>query len=152
VPIGVLGEVRFVYLVRDDPVAQAVSWARAEQTQFWQVGDHALAGVEPRFDFDLVDGLLHTIQAHNAAWQNWFETFEVQPHLVHYEQLVRDPSGCTRRILEFLGLELASGRAISSDRQRQADQLNADWISRYHDVRRRRARPKASTDAEPRRQ
>ena len=32
---SVLGDLRFVYLWREDVIAQAVSWARAEQTNLW---------------------------------------------------------------------------------------------------------------------
>jgi LPS sulfotransferase NodH len=127
-------QLRFVYLVRDDTVAQAVSWARAEQTHFWQEGDRALPGVKPHFDFDQIHDLVRTIQAHNAAWQDWFRASGVQPHLVRYEHLVREPSRCTRQILDFLGLQPASECVIRSDRRRQADRLNADWISRYRQM------------------
>jgi len=33
------GPARFVHLWRDDTLAQAVSWVRAEQTNYWQQGD-----------------------------------------------------------------------------------------------------------------
>ena len=86
-----------IYLTRDDRAAQAVSWARAEQTHFWQEGDHALAGVTPRFDFDQILEFAETIEAHNASWGQWFVKFDVEPHVVQYEQLARDPVGCKGR-------------------------------------------------------
>lgn len=128
------GHTRFVYLWRDDPVAQAVSWARAEQTHFWHDGDAALPGNEPCFDFEQIHTLVQTIDEHNAAWRDWFAVFNVQPHLVRYEALATDPAGVTRGILDFLGLHLPVDRAIVSRRRRQADQLNHDWIARYRAV------------------
>jgi LPS sulfotransferase NodH len=125
------GPTRFVHLWRDDTVAQAVSWARAEQTHFWQAGDTALSGYTPRFDVEQIDTLVRTIDAHNAAWREWFAAVHVEPHRVRYEALQHDPAGVTRGILDFLGLEAPAGVAIASHRRRQADQLNEDWIARY---------------------
>ncbi len=126
------GSPRFVHLRRDDPVAQAVSWARAEQTQFWHPGDQvAPSGHQPHFDRDLIGGLVDTITAHEAAWQAWFTHRGLIPHEVAYEELSADPSGVTRTVLEFLGLDPSAGGTITVHDRRQADDLNADWISRF---------------------
>ncbi len=125
------GRIQFVYLWRDDTVAQAVSWARAEQTRFWQDGDTALPGHEPRFDFQQIHTLVQTIDEHNAAWRTWFVMFEVQPHLVRYEDLAANPAGVTRAILDFLGLHLSADPVLAPGTRRQADQLNHDWIAQY---------------------
>ena len=53
------GPLRLVHLRRDDVVGQAVSWARAEQTGYWQDGDTSLA--QPRFDLDQTADLVRTI-------------------------------------------------------------------------------------------
>ena len=60
------GPLRMVHLHRDDVVGQATSWARAEQTGYWQSGD--VPSREPAIDLDQVDGLVRTIEGHNAAW------------------------------------------------------------------------------------
>jgi trehalose 2-sulfotransferase len=128
------GRTRFVYLWRDDAVAQAVSWARAEQTRFWHEGDTARPGYEPRFDFEQIHSTVRTIHEHNAAWREWFAAVGVQPQLVRYEALASDPGGVTRGILNFLGLQLSPDQVIVSRRRRQADRLNQEWITRYRAV------------------
>jgi len=128
------GRTRFLHLGRDDTVSQAVSWARAEQTHFWQDGDTALPGHEPRFDFEQIHTLVQTIDEHNAAWRDWFAAFDIQPHRVRYEDLAVDPVGVTRGILDFLGLRLPADRVIVPRHRRQADHLNHDWITRYRAV------------------
>ncbi|MEV4534538.1 Stf0 family sulfotransferase [Asanoa sp. NPDC049518] len=125
------GRLRFVHCWREDTVAQAVSWARAEQTQFWHPGDTALPDREPRFDFDQIHELVRTIGEHNAAWRDWFTRFGIQPHSVRYEDLTTDISGVTRGILDFLKVEPPAGHAFVPRHRRQADQLNRDWIRRY---------------------
>ncbi|SNT63361.1 LPS sulfotransferase NodH [Asanoa hainanensis] len=126
------GQLRFVHCWREDTVAQAVSWARAEQTQFWQHDDVPLPDRSPRFDFALIDDLVRTIGAHNAAWRAWFAKFGVQAHSVRYEDLTTDIAGVTRGILDFLELSPAAGHAFVPRHRRQADELNRDWYARYH--------------------
>ncbi|MEV0716492.1 Stf0 family sulfotransferase [Asanoa sp. NPDC050611] len=125
------GRLRFVHCWRADTVAQAVSWARAEQTHFWQHGDAALPDHEPRFDFAQIDALVRTIDEHNAAWRRWFATFDVEPHIVRYEDLTTDFARVTRGILDFLGLDLPPGHTFVPRHRRQADRLNHDWVLRY---------------------
>jgi LPS sulfotransferase NodH len=125
------GRVRFVHCWREDTVAQAVSWARAEQTRFWQHGDAVLPDYEPRFDFEQIHHLVQTIEEHNDAWRDWFTTFDVQPHSVRYEDLTTDMDRVTSGILGFLGLDLPPGHAFVPRHRRQADQLNHDWALRY---------------------
>src|ERR1700733_3209765 len=67
-----LGRTRFVHLRREDELAQAVSWARAEQTGYWQDGDSVGAGRAPRFDYAMVDGYLALIREHTSSWCEWF--------------------------------------------------------------------------------
>jgi trehalose 2-sulfotransferase len=89
------GRTQFIYLQRDDVVAQAVSWLRAEQTQVWVAARDGPQD-EPRFEFDKLSGLHRVIDNHNAAWQRWFAAVGVEPHPVIYEDLDRDPVGVTR--------------------------------------------------------
>jgi LPS sulfotransferase NodH len=128
------GRTRFIHLRRNDTVAQAVSWARAEQTGYWQPGDPAPAR-EPRFDHHQIDGLMGTIEEHNGGWRDWFAAHDVQPYLLRYEDLAADPLGATRAVLDYLGLRLPTGRVITAPHRRQADRVNQDWTIRYSALR-----------------
>ena len=128
------GHTRFIYLRRDDVLAQAVSWQRAEQTDVWHqtVGEESKQPErEPRFDFDQIRELAEMIEEHNAAWRAWFASVGIQPHMVRYEDLDADPVGVAREVLAFLGLELPAGRLIKTRNRRLADELSARWIDRY---------------------
>lgn len=126
------GRPRFLHLRRTDTVAQAVSWARAEQTHFWHPGEEtAPGGQEPRFDRDLIARLVNTIDTHEAAWQAWFAAQGITPHDIAYEDLAADPVGVTRAVLDILGLVLPDDQMITVRDCRQADELNADWIARF---------------------
>jgi len=125
------GHCRFGYLRRDDVLAQAVSWLRAEQTGTWYVGDAGRNDREPSFDPAGIGGLVRLIDEHNAAWERWFSSSGIRPHRVCYERLGADLAGVTRGILYFLGLDLPDGAAIAPRHERQADDLNERWIERY---------------------
>jgi LPS sulfotransferase NodH len=133
------GRTRFVYLRRDDVVAQAVSWHLAEQTNVWfetaqvrpEPEPEPVPGREPHFGFDQIQQLVQLIEEHNAAWRGWFSAAGIRPHMVRYEDLDADPVGVTRGILDFLGLELPAGREILVQHKRLADELNTRWIGRY---------------------
>lgn len=123
------GPLIFVHLRREDVVGQAVSWARAEQTGYWQQGDTAHG--EPRLDLDQVDGLVRTVREHNARWSAWFSRQGVQPHVVSYEDLIDDPRRAVRGILDRLEVQALAGWRPRSTRARQADELNREWVRRY---------------------
>ena len=128
------GHTDFIYLHRDDVLAQAVSWHRAEQTNVWHQTDQEeskQAGQEPRFDFDQICKFVQMIEEHNSAWRAWFDSVGIQPYMVRYEDLDADPVGVACEILDFLGLKLPTGRLIKTRQRRLADELNTQWIARY---------------------
>jgi LPS sulfotransferase NodH len=127
--VDAFGPLRLVHLRRDDVVAQAVSWARAEQTGYWQDGDRPAA--QPRFEFGPIADLVRTIREHNAAWTSWFADQGVEAHRVTYEDVTGDPGQAVQGILDRLGIELPADWRPTPRERRQADELNADWIRRY---------------------
>jgi len=139
-----LGHTRFVYLRREDVVAQAVSLLRAEQTNVWHDPVQATRPEpehEAQFDFDEVHRRVQVINQHNAAWQEWFSSAGIEPFPVRYEELAVDPVGTSRRILDFLDLEVPSGRELAMQHRRLADELSGQWIARYHSEQHRRSGP-----------
>ena len=122
---------QFVFLWREDVVAQAVSLARAHQTNVWYRKEDSSPEVEASYDFGLIDGLLRMVTDHNTAWRRWFHDHEIEPCVVRYEDLCTDPAGATMRVLAFLGIDAASAQPIGAQTARQRDALNTEWIARY---------------------
>ena len=128
------GHTAFIHLRREDVLAQAVSWCRAEQTQVWHRSVEQGAQRperDPEFDFDQIHELVQTVEEHNAAWRAWFASVGITPYTVWYEDLDADPVGVAGEILGFLGLELPPGQLIHARNRRLADELNARWMNRY---------------------
>lgn len=128
------GLARFVLITRDDVIAQAVSWARAEQTQRWQSTSPQRASAPdhlPVYDRNQIQLLVDTIREHNAAWDSWFSAAGIDPYRVRYEALDVDPIDTITGVLDFLGVDMPGNRRIASPNRRMADNLNRNWIERF---------------------
>jgi LPS sulfotransferase NodH len=121
---------RCLWIWRQDMVAQAVSWAKALQTNVWAAGD-GQPTTTPRFDFAQIDGLVRAAEEGRAGWRRWFEANGLEPMGIPYEDLVADMTGATRRALEFLGIDAPADLPIRTRSARQSDALNHEWAARY---------------------
>lgn len=122
-----LGQLTFVHLTRDDVVAQAVSWARAEQTGYWQHGDTVSRRPEP--DLQQMTDLVGTIRAHNASWRAWFASNGIDPHEVSYEQVVAEPRIAVEGIAARLQVDVPADWRPRSTHEKQADETNEQWAT-----------------------
>ena len=121
----------FIWIWREDTVAQAVSFSRALQTNEWTVGDRRQPVSEPHFDFGQIHSLLSLVRDQNHAWRRWFATNGISPFPLRYEDLVQDMSGVTLDVLAFLGVTPPSGCAVEPHHGKQADTISAEWVARY---------------------
>lgn len=124
----------FLWIRREDTVAQGISWARAAQTGKYAA--HQEETGPASFDFGLIDGLVQLARHQAGAWRRWFEAEGIEPFEVTYEALCADLGGTIRAALEFLGLEALPERAIGPPPEltKQADALTDEWIARYREL------------------
>lgn len=124
---------RYVWLRREDTVAQAISWLRALQTGRWRSDDRATG--EPSFDADQIAGLVDLIDGTTEFWSRWFAEQEIEPQRVSYEELLTDPRGPLERIAAFAGVSLPDRFEPRSypGHERQADHVNEKWARRYRE-------------------
>jgi LPS sulfotransferase NodH len=120
----------FVLVEREDRVAQAVSFARAAQTNQWAAGQPAMG--QPRYDGTLIGALLKRTEHQIKAWRDTLRQNRRDYLAVTYEQLVRDPGGTVDGVLQRLGL--ARDPAFRMDLPPllpQRDALSRDWAERF---------------------
>ncbi|MGE0717820.1 MAG: Stf0 family sulfotransferase [Alphaproteobacteria bacterium] len=99
-----LRHARFVYLVRRDPMAQAISFAMARGTRrFHEAADAPRSDEAPRFDLRQVREASKAIALEAFGWSAFFEANRIQPLTMAYEDMMADPGWTCRRIAEFLG-------------------------------------------------
>jgi LPS sulfotransferase NodH len=139
---GFFPDLRFLWIRREDTVAQAVSWSKAIRTGVWYVGDRRRPYAEPVFGFEEIRALAAEADAHNDAWRRWFEREAIEPLAITYEELEAAKVEVTRRALVFLGLP-TEGVEIREQTSRQRDAVSEDWVRRF-----RRAATARATSAE----
>ncbi len=120
-----LGRLTFVQLTRDDVVAQAVSWARAEQTGYWQHGDTVSRWPEP--DLQQMTDLVGIIRAHTSSWRAWFASNGIEPRELSYEQVVAEPRIAVEGIAARLQVDVPADWRPPSTHVKQADETNERW-------------------------
>ncbi len=86
---AVLPDPRYVWITREDEVAQAVSWWRAKTTRAWLDDDRPAA--DAIFDFGAIDERVRLVSEHNARWREWFEENEIAPFAVSVRGARRRP-------------------------------------------------------------
>jgi trehalose 2-sulfotransferase len=123
----------FVYIERRDRVAQAVSWHRAQQDRAWSSEVPREASSTLRYDEAAIQRRLDTIDAGRNRWETYFTARSIEPIRVFYEDLDTDYEPVTRRLFEELGfpdLPVQPPRV-----QRQRDETNDEWVSRFRGTR-----------------
>jgi trehalose 2-sulfotransferase len=126
--------VHYIWIVRRDKVRQAVSWAKAGQTDVYALhkGETPVPKREPTFDFEFIDQLHNLILEGEEGWQGFFEACGVQPFRVEYEDFVEGYEFTALRILDYLNVSYPRNLVFGERRlQKQADTLNEAWVRKY---------------------
>jgi LPS sulfotransferase NodH len=134
-----------IHIVRRDLLAQAISFARAEQTGDW-ISRGPASGCSAVYDSDLIRHCLAEIGRQNASWNYLFHAFGIRPLVVEYESLVADPPECVRRVAGFIGVDLPADTPIACRTSRQRDDESESWRDRFIDEIRREALSWADLD------
>lgn len=127
-----LAPVTYIFISRPDKVAQAVSMAKALQSNRWH--SRMEGGPKPtlHYDREMIANCLDDIEEQDLAWRRWFKAHEVSPFEVSYNDLTKDAAGVVRGIIKLLGVENDEPEEVyvpSVDKQ--GDETNNEWIERY---------------------
>jgi LPS sulfotransferase NodH len=121
----------FVMVQREDKLAQAISWARANQTKQFRAWDRQKA--EPRYARDAISASLAKILTLEAEWDFFFARNDIRPVRVTYEGFLADPHRSVRAICELVGEEVPPSLPAIDELglKVQRDGLTQDWRERY---------------------
>jgi LPS sulfotransferase NodH/SAM-dependent methyltransferase len=130
--LEVLSPTTYIYISRQDRIAQAVSMAKALQTDAWT--SRMEEGPKPVvvYDREMIAHCLVDIEQQDITWRRWFETHNVTPFQVTYDDLTADAEGVVRSIVEFLGVQDDERDEVNvPPAKKQADETNQEWIERF---------------------
>ena len=123
---------RYIQLTREDKLRQAISKARAMQTEVWVADKEKRPLREPEFDAELIAHCLLSNRRAEEMWSAFFERNGIDPLAITYEELCRDYAATVQRVLDYLRIrpprefDLGPPRTI-----RQADVTTEEWVTRY---------------------
>jgi LPS sulfotransferase NodH len=129
--LDALSPITYIFMDRRDKLAQAVSMARAMQTNSWI----SLAKPETgklRYDRELISQCLGKHEMQRLGWMRWFEANDINPFVVVYEEMTANPAGVVRSILEYLDVQDDEPNDIRLPPiEKQSDDTNEEWVARF---------------------
>ena len=123
---------QFVRIVRTNKLRQALSKARAVQTNLWKVQQGKSAQGKPHFDLNLIEECLKDGEQQEKIWDRFFQRIGIDPFRVEYEALCADYEGTVRAVLGFLEISLPRRACIGAPLTiKQSDEVSDVWEERF---------------------
>lgn len=122
---------RMILLRRADKVAQAVSLAKAYQSNQWTAEMEAWK--EPEYDFNKIRECYFDMIIHEKAWLKYFKAQHV-PYLdIVYENMMKDMDGFFLQIFAYLGRLDLYEQYEPSAMKKQSDSKSEEWFGRFRE-------------------
>lgn len=122
-------ETRLVHMVRQDVVAQAVSFSIAGQTKRWTSRDPGSGNAT--YSFDDIERKIAAICESNMKIEALVSIIGLPVFKIGYEELVAEPNRVIREVGGWAGLDLAGWEAGPTRLELQRDELNSEFAARY---------------------
>lgn len=121
---------KFIYLEREDILAQAVSYTKAFQTSQWS--NYDIPQSEARYDYNSLLTSLGRIETARNFWASYFKQNNIQPLRLTYEKFVNDPEFYTEKILNEFNLGCNPSMTIDLPSfEKQKNKNTTDWKERF---------------------
>jgi LPS sulfotransferase NodH len=127
--MDLLPNLRFVYLTRDDLLGQAISWARALQTEQYRSTQPAKRPAV--YDADLIRSQLMAVVRECAQWEAFFARTGIEPLRIVYERFLEDRSSYVDRVASLVGIENPVVDQRRVDLVMQRDAVTEEWKQRF---------------------
>lgn len=97
---------QYVWLTRENKVAQAISFYRALMTQTWVLRGNVSAVQKTPVSYDhfAIQRCYQDIMLSEAYWAGFFRTHDMSPLLLTYEELIGQRESVIQHTLRYLGL------------------------------------------------
>ena len=125
-----LPNLEFIFLQRRDLLGQAISRVRAKQTGRFRSYAEGNGGTE-YYDRGAIAVMLREAIVGNGRWAAWFAQAGIEPLVIYYEDLVRDPGDAIKGIAARLSVPEAVADFSAVDVKRQSDDTTEVWRRRF---------------------
>lgn len=126
-----LADARYLYVNRRDKIAEAISMAKALQTNSWM--SFASARRAPLFySREFIGDCLREVMRQTEDWWRWFGSCAIEPYVVDYEEFIADVPAGVAEIAHWLDIEFnADEEVVLPKVERQSDDINREWKERF---------------------
>jgi trehalose 2-sulfotransferase len=121
---------KYIYIERKDDLHQAISLARAIQTNryMWDQTEEK----SPTFNRELIFQCLREIKIQEKGWEMHFFQNHIEPFRVVYEEFIQDTAAVIWSVLDYLGIEIPEGFVVSEPPiHKLADEVTEEWVREY---------------------
>lgn len=127
---------KFIWLQRRNKIRQAISWIKARQTGVWKVqaekSNNPQQKPELRYDYFLIEQNIKRFENAEKGWATFFQTNQIDPLVVVYEELAQNFEQTALNLLDFLNLERPENMQFKERKlKKQADTLNEVWTQKF---------------------
>jgi LPS sulfotransferase NodH len=111
---------------------------KADQTQlWWSIPDHpenrTAPQQEPWFNLPEIQLQHDHLETLDRRWREFFAGRNVEPLCIVYEDFIAAYEATILSVFRYLGLQPPRGVRFTPHRMvRQSDEVNEDWVRRYH--------------------
>lgn len=124
-----LPNLHFVYLVRDDLLGQAISWARALQSEQYR-STQPVKRIAV-YDAELIRSQLMAIVQERAQWEAFFARTGIAPLRITYERFLEDRSNHVGLVADLVDVEIPVIDQGRIDLVIQRDAVTEEWRQRF---------------------
>lgn len=126
---------KVIYIDRNDKVEQAVSLYRAKLTSVWhrKLGETAKPHVRPdlsNYDFNDIRAEYTRLKQAAANWEDFFETMQLDPERVKYEEFAENPQSVLLRLGRFIA-DLDITEKFEIRQLKIGDEINIQWAQMF---------------------
>lgn len=118
---------KYIYIQRKDDLRQAISLARATQTDRWMWDQEE--SKEPYFDHHLLFQCMREIKIQEKGWEMYFYEKGIEPFRVVYEEFSQNTGPVILSALQYLGIETPERFAAPPPPIKKiADAVTEEWV------------------------
>lgn len=127
--MDLLPDLHFVYLIREDLLGQAISWARALQTEQYR-STQPVKRVAA-YDAGLIRSQLMAIVQERAQWEVFFARTGIRPLRIVYERFLEDQSNHVGLVADLVDVSTPIIDQPGIDLVMQRDTVTEEWRQRF---------------------